>query len=126
MPGSWIPLLRVWFFLQALVETTHIVSIIAAVRIVWLLAHQPHESLVVPLSYCSSIAPLDPDSDSDSLGHPTTTPLSEYAGELPDTDTSDMGARERLDEVTKALSQLLLDDYWIGGLSRLLLDGIPD
>ena len=58
MPGAWTPLLRVWFFLQAIIETTHIVSIITAVRIVWLLAHQPRESLNLPLSYCSSIAPL--------------------------------------------------------------------
>ena len=57
MPGAWIPLLRVWLFLQAIIETTHIVSIITAVRIVWVLAHQPRESLNLPLSYCSSIAP---------------------------------------------------------------------
>ena len=57
----------------------------------------------------------DPESDSDDLGHPTTTPLSEYAGEILDTDTSEMGAHERLVQVTKALSQLSLDENWIGG-----------
>ena len=61
------------------------------------------------------ITGADPESDSDDPGHPTTTPLSEYAGELPDTDTSEMAAHERLAQVTKALSQLSLDEDRIGG-----------
>ena len=68
----------------------------------------------------------DPDSGSDDLGHPTTTPLPEYAGEFPDTDTIGMAAQERLERVTKALLQLVVEEPWIGALSLLPLDGFED